>query len=167
MAKRRYNSKNRQRTLSSDYADSAPAYRWQHSARDYASTDSHGILAERALEECMLDRWFLAGYIDETEHTAGLRLREDYLNGQVPARTCRLYDPASHGSRGVKLFSSQAERRSHHAEEAYQRWRHALRLVGARGSLLLNALCCEDKSIAPLHRADVRHALQILTRYYR
>lgn len=163
--KRRYVLGKKRREEEMSFADLGTAERWQHSRREMVLTERAGILAARALEECALDRWLAAGAITGDEHEAGLRLRTDYLKGQITLRASRVYDGVRAPSPGAS-WTSPAERRDGASEAAYRRWREAVRSVGQRASLILIAVCCEDGVIAWPQRAELRGALQTLMRHY-
>ncbi len=162
---RRYVMGKKRREDDMSFADLGTAERWQHSRREMVLTERAGILAARALEECALDRWLAAGAITEDEHEAGLRLRTDYLRGQVTLRASRIYDgvraPTPRAS-----WTSPAERRDGASEAAYRHWREAIRATGQRASLVLIAVCCEDGALSWQRRSELRLALQALIRHY-
>ncbi len=163
---RRYVTSQRRRTTHPDTADHGPEERWQHGNRILVATETAGLLAARATTECGLDHWLEAGAITPGEHAAGLRLRQDYQRGQVPQRTCRIYN-STHSLPAGGSWLSPAERRSPQAERAYRDWREALRAVGARASSLLVTVCCEDAALPWSHRLTLRTALHTLQQHYR
>jgi hypothetical protein len=162
---RRYVSSRRRPSLSAT-PDYGPEERWQHGNRTLVLTEEAGLLAARAVTECALDLWLEANAISAEEHAAGLRLRQDYQCGQVPQRTCRIYDSTHRPPTGTPWLSP-AERRSPQAERAYRNWREALRTVGAHASSLLVRICCEDAPLPWSHRTDLCTALKRLQRHYR
>lgn len=146
------------------FADVATAERWQHSRREMVVLENGRLLAVRAQDECMLDRWLGAGAISADEHTSGLKLRGDYHQGRVPVMAHQMYS----GIRSTTLsgWESPAESRSAEAESAYRRWRAAIRAVGQRHAALLIAVCCEDGALAWTRRGELRSALQQLEHHY-
>lgn len=163
---RRYVSSGRRRLTESATPDYGPEERWQHVSRTLVLTEEAGLLAARVVTECALDLWLEAGAIHAEEHESGLRLRQDYQVGQVPQRTCRIYDSTHRPPAGTPWLSP-AERRSPQAERAYRNWREALRAVGARASPLLVRVCCEDFPLPWSRRADLQRALCRLQHHYR
>jgi len=162
MSKRRYVST---RYRSSDLADHGTPERWQHSAHEYVQTGHNGLLAMRALEECALDRWLMIGAITREEHEAGIALRRDYIHGQVSLLASRVYDGVRAPTPGA-AWQSPAERRDGKAEQAYRRWREAVRAAGARLSVVAIAVCCEDAALDWARRDELRAALHLLQRFY-
>lgn len=146
-------------------ADFGTPERWQHSAREWVGTTQPGVLAAKALEECALDHWLRAGAIAESEHAAGLRLREDYQQARLSLLVQRAYDGVRAPSPGAH-WSSPAERRTALGENSLQAWRKAVRAVGMRASVVLIAVCCEDAAIAWHRRSELRQALRLLEAHY-
>lgn len=154
-----------EQTLIITFPDQGPPQRWQHSGREVVYSDQGRTSTLRATEECMLDRWLLIGAISRLEHAAGLRLREDYYDGQVPLYSQRNYLNPEFGSTGQWL--APAEKRKPLAEAAYRRWREAIQAVGTQCSAPLLTVCCEDGTLPLNKRHVLRCGLQLLVRHYR
>lgn len=142
MTRRRVISAERRKTVT----DHGPAERWQHSGRALELTEHAGILAARVTEESVLDGLVTRGHIGAGLRDCALRLRRDYQAARVESRLIASYNAA----RSLNHAHDGGYERNDAEEAAYQRWRLAVRAVGAVDSNVLVTVCCQD--IAPLLR---------------
>ncbi|NTU77726.1 MAG: hypothetical protein HGA90_07960 [Alphaproteobacteria bacterium] len=143
-------------------ADYGPAERWQHSGRALELTEQAGVLAARALEEHALDVLALRRWITEAQRDAAFRLKRDYRAAGLEARVTGGYNPARVS---FSPFGSWDER-SDAEEAAYQRWRSALRVLGASFSDTVVSVACHDCMPPPELVFRLRRGLELLATWY-
>ena len=125
-------------------SDCGPSERWQHSGRLLEYTDRAGVLASRAMEECVLDTLLLQGHLNARMLTAALRLRRDFIRADLSARLVGSYNPA----RVATSYYEGCDDRSPIEEEAYARWRAAVIAIGEMFNDIVVTVACHD--IAPV-----------------
>ncbi|MDD5585611.1 MAG: DUF6456 domain-containing protein [Alphaproteobacteria bacterium] len=162
---------NRRRPVSTDRrfrnaspnADYGPAERWQHTARLLEFTERAGVLAARAAEENVVDVLLLRRWINATQREAALRFKRDYHIAGLEARLSGSYNPLR------VAFSPFGpwDERSDAEEAAYQRWRNAVRALGAPSSDLVVTIVCYDRMPVRQFAARLQEGLDKLAKWYR
>lgn len=145
-----------------DAADFGPAERWQHTGRVLEPTEKPGVLAARVTEEHPLDVLVLRRVITERHRAAGLRLRRDFQGAGLAFRGSLRYSP----DRATFNPFADPTARSEAQEQAYVRWRRALRGLGSRYSDVVLTVACFDRLPAALPTPELRRGLEALTGYY-
>jgi len=142
--------------------DLGPVQRWQHAGRILEPTRAKGGLRARAMEESVLDALTLRRVLSPLQRQAGLRLRADFLAAGMGAHLAASYNPAS----VVFSVDGAFRDRSDREEEAYQRWRIAVKAVGgALVDVIVSVACC-DEAPAPEHEAFLKIGLAKLVLHY-
>lgn len=136
--------------------------RWQHSGRALELTERAGVFAVRALEENVLDVLVARRWIFDEHREAALRFKLDFRKAGLEVRLTGGYNPA----RTSFSPSGPWDERSDEEEEAYQRWRRALRAIGAIYSDLVVTVVCFDEMPAPQRARELRNGLQRLVKLY-
>ncbi|MGE0109117.1 MAG: DUF6456 domain-containing protein [Bdellovibrionales bacterium] len=154
--------KKTEKIILSRYVDHGTAERWQHAGRVLEPTQEAGVLAVRALEEHFLDRLYLAGFISKNQLDAAMRFKRDYYAAGMNARLSASYAPVR---ASFSLYNGWDER-SDAEEEAYARWRQAMRfLQGHLGNLLVSAICYEEVPSCK-EALLLRSGLKVLVKIY-
>lgn len=143
-------------------ADHGPLERWQHSGRALELTEEAGILAARVTEEHLVDRLLAHGFIAANERDAALKFKLDYHAANLEARLTGRYSPI----RNARDFFAYAHERSDAEEAAYQRWRNAVRELGAPLADGMISVICHDRAPRVEDMADLRRALAKLAEWY-
>ncbi|HBM91319.1 MAG TPA: hypothetical protein DD400_05545 [Rhodospirillaceae bacterium] len=162
--------KNRRFPVSSDRrfnlhqrgADYGTQERWGHASRVFEPTQEAGMFAARVLEEHILDRLALAGFISSVQKDAGFRFKRDYHAAGMNARLTGGYTP----TRGSFSVYSGWDERSDIEEEAYGRWRRSMKFLRGRlGDVVVSVVCYEEIPSAENARL-LRSGLKVLTQIY-
>ena len=142
--------------------DHGPRERWQHSRRVFESTEQTGWLAARATEEHIIDVLVLMRRIGKRHSDAAFRLKLDYQRAGLEVRVSGRYSPVS----SARDFFANIRERTDYEEAAYQRWRNALRALGAFFSDLVVSTVCHG--VPPPSRAvkPLRDGLEKLADWY-
>ncbi len=143
--------------------DHGPAERWQHSGRVMELTEQAGVLAVRATEEHALDVLVLRAWISSAQREAALRFRADYHYAGMEARVVGSYNPAR---TSFSPFGGWDER-SDAEEAAYQRWRSAMRAMGAANSDVVVTVACHDQMPGLRQAPLLKAGLDRLVKHYR
>lgn len=143
-------------------ADWGTAERWQHAGRLLAVTEKGGVPAARVLEEHPLDVLVQAGDLAEALSLAAWRFKRDFLAARLEAHLAASYAPRTGGS----FFAGQCER-TEAEEEAYTRWRLAMRAMGAPYHNVVLTAVCHDKTPPKAVIPYVRVGLERLDKWYK
>jgi len=144
-------------------ADHGPQERWQHSSRMMEPTEKAGVLAARALEECVLDIFVARGLIAAVHREAALRLRSDYQAAGLTVRVIGSYNPARSSFSPFGAWNERTEKE----EAAYQRWRNAVRAIGIQFSDAVMTVACHDRMPGEQGMRDMKAGLAKLVKWYR
>lgn len=138
--------------------DFGPDERWQHAERKLERTEVYGVsCVARVAEEHVLDPWVRFGILTENMRAAALRLKRDFLAARLDAHWVGAYAP--HGFGGT-------DERSEAEEEAYTRWRQAMRAMGCPYNNVVATAVCHDK-IPPLEmKIFLQTGLERLEKWY-
>lgn len=142
--------------------DCGPAERWQHTGRMLELTDSAGVVASRAVEECVLDVLYLQQQITKQQLHAALRFKADFLEADMSAHLAGSYNPA----RVATSYYFGCDDRTDVQEEAYRRWRGAVAAIGDMLCDCLITAVCHDIPPNPLHILPLQMGLVRLVTYY-
>lgn len=144
------------------FSDHGTQERWVHSGRVFEPTQEAGVLTARALEEHILDRLYLTGFISKMQLDAAMRFKRDYDAAGMGAHLTGSYSPIRNA---FSVYSGWDER-SDDEEKAYQRWRNAMRfLKGHLGDLVVSVVCYEQLPSAK-EAHFVRCGLKVLVKIY-
>jgi hypothetical protein len=122
--------------------DTGPRERWQHSGCTFELTDRAGILAARATEEHVLDILGLKLLLTALQIEAGLKFKADYHAAAIAARVTGNYS----GIPSAKDFFRAERERTDTEEEAYRRWKEAVREMGLHASPAVISTVCHDET---------------------
>ncbi len=162
--------KNRRFPVSSDRrftahrgsADHGTQERWGHASRVFEPTQDAGVLVARVLQEHILDHLALAGFISSVQKDAGFRFKRDYHAAGMSARLTGSYSPA----RGSFSVYGDWDERNDTEEEAYGRWRMAMKFLRGRlGDVVVSVVCYEETPSADSARL-LRSGLKVLVQIY-
>jgi len=164
-------SKSRRRPVATDrrfrkqakLADHGPPERWQHSGRLLHATEKYGVLAARATEEHVIDILVLRGVLDSGQSAAAFKFKLDYQRAALAEHTTGGYNPVRVD---VDRFFGRRDRNDFE-EAAYQRWRNAVRQLGARLSPSVITVACYDMLPLPREIALLQQGLEKLVSWYR
>ena len=132
----------------------ALGWRCQHgNVRPYSATEDAGAVAWQAEHPLKLDRYLEQGRIGHTQHAAGERFRELWLDAGREPPSALDYTPLRGRSFEMSDSTAIADRRCRDAERSIPR----------PARLAVTALCCWDQH-API--AQVREGLDALARYF-
>ncbi len=144
--------------------DLGPLERWQHAGRmlEPIKHNLQGGVHARTIEESVLDVLHIKKAITSLQRHAALRLRADFLAAGMGAHLVASYNPAPLGFSISSAFRDRSEKQ----EEAYQRWRVAVKSVsGALIDVVVSTACC-DEMPAPEHEAFLKVGLAKLVLHY-
>lgn len=137
--------------------DRGPEERWNHSGRTYRLAQTRGALVACVEESHILDTLHERRLINAKERDAGYRLKADYMAAGVAQRVTSSYNP----TRG---HYDPFHERSDEQEEAYDRWRAAVKSMGLRlNGPVVSAVCYEQ---TPRSVYDVKMGLAALAEHY-
>ncbi len=151
-------------TIPAASADLGPHERWQHAGRmlEPIKHNLQGGVHARTVEESVLDVLHIKKAITSLQRHAALRLRADFLAAGMGAHLVASYNPAPLGFSIDASFRDRSDKQ----EEAYQRWRVAVKSVsGALIDVVVGAACC-DEMPAPEKEAFLKVGLAKLVLHY-
>lgn len=143
-------------------ADHGPPERWQHSGRTLELTEQAGTLAARATEEHVVDALITRGLLEEREREAAMKFKLDYQCAGLEARLCGRYSPI----RSARDFFAYGNERTDAEEAAYQRWRNAVRVLGAALADNVISIVCHDRVPAAAGLLCLQAGLKKLADWY-
>ncbi|MDD2326466.1 MAG: DUF6456 domain-containing protein [Alphaproteobacteria bacterium] len=121
-------------------SDSGPSQLWQHTGRMLVRTDGEQTLVSRVTEEKVLDVLFYRGVVSPRMRAAGLRLHADFIAADMQPHASGSYNPAHVSGASYGLWHERSDAQ----EEAYTRWRTAVRAVGQLCSDVVISVACYD-----------------------
>ncbi|MFA5040873.1 MAG: DUF6456 domain-containing protein [Bdellovibrionales bacterium] len=136
--------------------------RWQHSGCTYELTDRAGVLAARATEEHVLDILGLKLLLTALQIEAGMKFKADYHAAAIASRTTSSYS----GIASARDFFRVEHERSDKEEEAYTRWRAAVRELGAHSGQAVISTVCYDAPPEPRDLPALQNGLEKLVAWY-
>ncbi len=140
-----------------------PTERWQHTGRVLELTDHAGVLAARALEECVLDVLVARRWILPVHREAALRLKRDFHGAGL--------DPHLSGSYNAlrSAFTPYGpwDERTDEQEAAYQRWRQAVKAIGQIYSGVVITTAYYDLMISTARAKTLAAGLKKLADWYK
>lgn len=125
-------------------------------------TERAGVLAARAMEEDILDVLVAKRWITELEREAAFRFKADFHAAGMSQRLAGSYNPAR---RSFSFYGGWDER-SDEEEDAYQRWRRAVKALGIQFSDIVLTVVCYDKTPAAQKMRTLKDGLQRLVKWY-
>lgn len=160
MTKSEYSS--RSTSLTKAGGNHGTAERWSHSTRVFEHTQVAGVLVARVLEENILDRLYLGGFITKIQLDAAMRFKRDYHDAAMGAHLSGSYSP----TRSTFSVYSGWDERSDSEEKAYGRWRKAMRfLKGHLGDVVVTIICYEQEPTKQQAKL-LRCGLKVLVKTY-
>ncbi len=142
--------------------DFGPPERWQHAGRILEPTGEIGVIASRVVEECVLDILYLQEQISRRQLQAALRFKADFLDADLSAHLVGSYNPA----RVASSYYFGCDDRSEDQENAYCRWRGAVKEVGDLLCDCVISVVCHDLPLNPAHMLPLQMGLVRLAGYY-
>lgn len=142
--------------------DKGPRERWQHSTQQIKVVEEGRSIVAYALEDCVVDFLFVHKLITGAEREAALRFRGDFMAAGMAPKCTAGYSSMVRISSG---YTKQHER-SEAEEQAYIRWRNAMRAMSGAVSGDVETAACYDKMPAPEKVAFVRVGLKKLIKFY-
>ena len=136
--------------------------RWRHSGCAFEPTDRPGILAARAIEEHILDVLGLKELLSSQQIAAGLKFKADYHAASIGARVSGNYA----GPSNLPSYDRTLRERSDAEENAYRRWRDAVREMGLAYSSAVIATVCLDEAPKPQEMTKLQAGLDRLAGWY-
>ena len=130
--------------------------------RELEPSDFAGHCVARVIEEHLLDRLVLVGYLAPLDRDIAMRFHADYRAAGLMQRMGGSYAPV----RGDFSYYNGWDERSDAEEEAYTRWRGAMRfLKGDLADIVVSIICYEEQPDAYRLRG-LKAGLKILRAFY-
>ena len=136
--------------------------RWQHAGRQVEPSDQAGVCVARVMEEHVLDRLVVMGAIGSSEREAALRFKGDYHAAGLMCRLAGSYSPV----RGSFSVYGGWDERSDAQEEAYGRWRQAMRFLKGDLADTVVSIVCYDVFPDAYKLRCLRAGLKVLVTVY-